>query len=234
MYIKKDRRARRGARSRVYNTRTLFVLWPKTYRSSPREIRDRPFQDSPLPLYRVPMKKRDELPSAAPLRAAIVAVTADGASLPNLDFARFDWARHFQRDYWTMFGIARELDCSIDDLLRDEGRGFGQIERLERDMEIDAAHTIMERLRDLLPPVRAILLERARRRTWRQILKTRPERPPWSVMDDYRHGMRHLWHHAGPEMNLMVTTRIFHRLAESSFRSSSNRLKVAIPGGVRL
>ena len=102
----------------------------------------------------------------------------------SLGFALINYGRLFVRDYWTLFSIARELDCGVSDLVGKEER------RTKWDVLVRAAEEILAAVQALPAPLRMIVEERGSGHSWRRILRRHPDRLIFSMREDYDRALR--------------------------------------------
>ena len=119
------------------------------------------------------------------LKLAFLIEEADGARKTghSLGFALINYGRLFVRDYWTLFAIARELDCEIGDLTpkNDHAEKRAKWDELVRHSEI-----VLSRVRSLPISVRSVVEARGKGASWRKVQGRCPGRLSWSIKDDYR------------------------------------------------
>ncbi len=103
----------------------------------------------------------------------------------SLGFAQINYGRLFVRDRWTLFAIARELDCTIDDLLSPpetrEGPRWSEL--------ISASEAVLETVRTLPGHLRTLVLRRGEGFSWRRIQQEFPGRTTFSMKDDHGSGL---------------------------------------------
>ena len=119
------------------------------------------------------------------LRLATIIEMADGRRRigQNLGFSLINYGRLFVRDYWTLFAIARELDCEVGDLLpRDEEK---REKRLKWSELTRASEIILAKVRTLPAPLRSVAEARAKGEGWRKIARRWPNRVLWSMQEDF-------------------------------------------------
>ena len=118
------------------------------------------------------------------LRLATILELADGRRKigQNLGFALINYGRLFLRDKWTLFAIARELDCEVGDLLP---RVDQAEKRLKWNELTRASEAILLVVRALPAPLRSVAEARARGDSWRKIKKSRPDRLLFSMQEDF-------------------------------------------------
>jgi len=125
---------------------------------------------------------------------------------PGIGFSQVNYGNLFVRDYWTLFAIARELECSVEDLLsKDEGKTSGP-----RWSElIQASEDILEIVRALPFPLRYLVLLRAEGKTWRKIQRDNPGRLMFSMKEDFVRGMDIVLRKAPDQVIFLASTENF-------------------------
>ena len=119
------------------------------------------------------------------LRLATIIEMADGRRRigQNLGFSLINYGRLFVRDYWTLFAIAREIDCEMSDLLpRDDEK---RQKRLKWSELTRASEIILAKVRTLPAPLRSVAEARAKGEGWRKIARRWPDRVLWSMQEDF-------------------------------------------------
>lgn len=105
---------------------------------------------------------------------------------PGLGFSQVNYGNLFRRDKWTLFAIARELDCTIEELIcPDDGKTSGP----KWSELIQASEDILEIVRALPFSLRHLVLLRAEGKTWRKIQRDNPGRLMFSMREDFDRGM---------------------------------------------
>ncbi len=105
----------------------------------------------------------------------------------RLGFSQIDYGRLFHRDQWTMFAIARELGCSVDDLLPPtEPTGESRVAWSDLVAASEAIFAVVQTMPDQRRS--AIVLYSAGLGP-RQILKRLPGRLAFSVAEDVAEGI---------------------------------------------
>lgn len=105
---------------------------------------------------------------------------------PGLGFSQVNYGNLFVRDPWTLFAIARELDCKIEDILSpDDGKRIGP----KWSELIQASEDILENVRTLPLPLRHLVVLRGQGKTWRKIQRDHPGRIMFSMREDFARGM---------------------------------------------
>jgi hypothetical protein len=119
------------------------------------------------------------------LRLATIIEMADGRRRigQNLGFALINYGRLFVRDYWTLFAIAREVDCDVSDLLprEDEKR----VKRLKWSELTQVSEIILAKVRTLPAPLRSVAEARGKGDSWRKLCRRWPDRVPFSMKEDF-------------------------------------------------
>ena len=119
------------------------------------------------------------------LRLATIIEMADGRRRigMNLGFSLINYGRLFVRDYWTLFAIAREVDCDVSDLLpRDDEK---RQKRQKWSELTQASEEILAKVRTLPAPLRSVAEARAKGEGWRKIARRWPNRVLWSMQEDF-------------------------------------------------
>jgi hypothetical protein len=119
------------------------------------------------------------------LRLATIIELADGRKRigQNLGFSLINYGRLFVRDYWTLFAIAREIDCEMSDLLpRDDEK---RQKRLKWSELTRASENILAKVRALPAPLRSVAEARGKGDSWRKICSRWPDRVPFSMKEDF-------------------------------------------------
>jgi len=106
---------------------------------------------------------------------------------PGLGFAQINYGNLFVRDPWTLFAIARELDCKIEDILSpDDGKRVGP-----RWSElIQASEVVLDTVRSLPHHLRHLVVLRGQGKSWRKIHRENPGRLMFSMREDYDRGIQ--------------------------------------------
>lgn len=120
----------------------------------------------------------------------------------KLGFAQLDYGRLFVRDRWTLFAIARELGCSVEELM--EPPQQSQESRVVWSQIIDASESLMSAARSLREPIRQIILLRASGMGLRKIGIALPGRAPFSLAEDFEEGIRKIWILVSHECRLLA------------------------------
>lgn len=137
------------------------------------------------------------------LELALLLVSTDRSMKPRLGFAPQPIFRYFTRnDYWTLFAIARENGCTVEEVRAEQGSSGG--DRTAAEMRREAAYRLINHLNALSPPVAEVIRARATGVSWRKIGRILKGRVFTSVMDDFREGCRRLACTAEPEIRELV------------------------------
>jgi hypothetical protein len=142
------------------------------------------------------------------LRLATIVELADGRRRigHNLGFALINYGRLFVRDYWTLFAIARELDCGVGDLVSPPDRAE---KRSKWDELTRASEAVLAVVRTLPDPLRWICERRASGQSWRKIARSRPDRLLFSMQDDYEESLGILLIRAGEPLSFLCSAENF-------------------------
>jgi len=120
---------------------------------------------------------------------------------PGLGFAQINYGRLFVRDKWTLFAIARELDCTIEDILdTPETRTGPKWSEL-----ITASEHIMETVRALPGPLKTFVMMRAEGISWRRIQQDFRGRTTFSMKDDHALGLTHVMRRSYDHLNFLAS-----------------------------
>lgn len=119
------------------------------------------------------------------LKLAVIIEKADGARRTgqSLGFALINYGRLFVRDYWTLFAIARELDCEIAEIAP---RTDLAEKRAKWDQMVRNSEVLLAWVRSLPTPLRSVTEARGAGESWRKIHRRWSGRLLWSMQDDYR------------------------------------------------
>lgn len=139
----------------------------------------------------------------------------------KLGFAHVDYGRLFQRDHWTMFAIARELGCSVEDLLpppeptRESRVAWSDL--------VVASELVLGEVRTANPSVRDVLALAARGMGMRQMLRLLPGRLSFSIAQDLAEGLAAIV--ARQSQSVLLLARSDHQtfLLSTGPRRASNR-----------
>jgi hypothetical protein len=123
------------------------------------------------------------------LELAVIIMEAERRRRPSaaLGFAQINYGRLFIRDYWTLFAIALELECTVADLLPSPEPA--EQRSLRADMT-ESAESILVEIRRLPSPLSAVVLLRAARVSWRKIYGKMQGRAQFSIRDDWAIGLK--------------------------------------------
>lgn len=145
----------------------------------------------------------NEITARALLRAFVVeTIERKRRHTAKLGFAQLDYGRLFIRDKWTLFAIAREIGCSVEDLL--EPPRPANDSQVTWTQIVDASESLMSAARSLREPIKRVVLLRACGMGWRNIGKALPGRTLFSLADDYEEGIRKIWILASHECRLIA------------------------------
>jgi hypothetical protein len=106
----------------------------------------------------------------------------------RLGFAQVDYGRLFVRDEWTLFSIARELGCTIADLLPPKETDRGE-SRATWSSLVEASERLLSVARGLPEPIRSIVLLSAVGLGLRRIAARLPGRALFSLAEDLARGV---------------------------------------------
>jgi hypothetical protein len=110
-----------------------------------------------------------------------------GSNAP-LGFSQVNYGRLFIRDFWTLFAIAVELECSIADLLPEtERQSEGDVRYADL---VCASEDVMRAIRLLPTHITTVVIARLRGDSWRAINLILPGRASFSLRDDLATGLR--------------------------------------------
>lgn len=124
----------------------------------------------------------------------------------SLGFAQINYGRLFVRDYWTLFAIARELDCSVTDLVEQDDHCRSGPRWSEM---IQSAEEILDCVRTLPDPPRSLVVMRGRGISWRKIQSLHPDRVTHSMKDDHRRGTDTLLRLVHDHLNFLASAENF-------------------------
>lgn len=142
------------------------------------------------------------------LKLATIVEKADGARRTgqSLGFALINYGRLFVRDYWTLFAIARELDCAIGDIAP---RTDLAEKRQKWDEMVRNSEAILTIVRALPGPMRAVAEARASGESWKKIGERSPGRLLWSIRDDYQFILGTIAHLAPDAVSFLASAENF-------------------------
>ncbi len=105
---------------------------------------------------------------------------------PGLGFSQVNYGNLFHRDKWTLFSIAVELGCSVEDLLSPEdkktlGPRWSEL--------VQASEDILSAVRTLPLSLRHLVLLRAQGDSWRKIQRKNSGRIMFSMREDFDRAM---------------------------------------------
>jgi hypothetical protein len=127
------------------------------------------------------------------LRTAVLVINTESLRSPagdaQLGFSAVNYGNLFIRDRWTLFAIARELNCSVDELIsppevRRSGPRWSELTR--------ASEELLAEVQKLPQDMRLVLILRACGARWKQITAKLPGRVFFSIVDDADHGLAQL------------------------------------------
>jgi len=139
------------------------------------------------------------------LRLATIIEMADGRRRigMNLGFSLINYGRLFVRDYWTLFAIAREVDCDVSDLLpRDDEK---RQKRQKWSELTQASEEILAKVRTLPAPLRSVAEARAKGEGWRKIARRWPDRVLWSMQEDFARSLESLLRDCGDSISFLTS-----------------------------
>jgi hypothetical protein len=120
----------------------------------------------------------------------------------KLGFAQLDYGRLFIRDQWTLFAIARELGCTVEELIapiepqRESRVAWSEI--------VDASESLMASVRSLRDPIKQVILLKASGMSMRKIAVALPGRASFSLAEDLEEGARKTWILASHEVRFLA------------------------------
>lgn len=119
----------------------------------------------------------------------------------GLGFASVNYGNLFVRDKWTLFAIARELDCSVEDILsppeKREGPRWSEL--------IQASEDILGEVRTLPGPTKTLVLKRGEGLSWRKIQQEFPGRMMFSLREDHERGIQLVIRRARDHLNFLAS-----------------------------
>lgn len=122
----------------------------------------------------------------------------------RLGFTQLNYGRLFIRDYWTLFAIAVELGCTIEELASPPERQItnGSSVRFA-DLE-SAATRILDEVRQLPAPQREVLLLRASGLSLRQITTSLKGRSYHGIAEDLADGVVTIFRRCESEVKILA------------------------------
>lgn len=137
------------------------------------------------------------------LRTAILIINTESTRRPSADaglgYAQINYGRLFIRDRWTLFAIARELCCTVEDLIAPP-----EIRRGPRWADlVSSAESLLAELQNLSEHVRVVLALRACGTSWKSVLSHLPGRVLFSLVEDADSGLRTLGARRQTEISLL-------------------------------
>lgn len=125
---------------------------------------------------------------------------------PGLGFTQINYGRLFIRDRWVLFAIARELDCTIEEILEStdtkrEGPRWSEI--------VQASEEILEEVRTLPGPLRDLITLRGSGVSWKRVKAQFPGRLSFSLRDDHSAGMDTLLRRCFDHLNFLASYENF-------------------------
>lgn len=123
----------------------------------------------------------------AALRLAVAVIQIEQARRPSarLGYTQINYGRLFIRDRWTLFSIARELGCTVADIVAPPDEQSRTSDAPRWNELVDAAESILAIVNARPAHVRQILVYRAGGLRWRQIEALLPGRVMFSIQEDY-------------------------------------------------
>jgi hypothetical protein len=119
----------------------------------------------------------------------------------GLGFAAVNYGNLFVRDRWTLFAIARELDCKIEDILSPpETRNGPRWSEL-----ITASEAILETVRSLPAHLKTLVVMRGEGVSWRKIQQEFPGRTTFSMREDHATGLRRVARDTYEHLNFLAS-----------------------------
>ena len=137
------------------------------------------------------------------IRHAVIIERREGRkkSPTGLGYAQINYGRLFVRDKWTLFSIARELDCSVEDILSPpETRDRPRWSEL-----IQASEDILGEDRTLPGPTMTLVLRRGEGVSWRKIQQEFSGRTTFSMKDDYERGLQQIKRVVRDSLNFLAS-----------------------------
>lgn len=147
------------------------------------------------------------------LQLAILIVSAQQRRSPDsrLGFTQINYGRLFVRDPWTLFSIARELNCSVSELVSPPEQANGT----RWPALVDAAETLLSAVQAQPPHLRAPLLLRCATIPWTRVAALLPGRVKFSLQEDVATACAAILRTCGDEVDLLTSS-----VDESALRSS--------------
>lgn len=119
----------------------------------------------------------------------------------GLGFSQINYGNLFVRDKWTLFAIARELDCTIEDILSPpETRHLPKWSEL-----ISASESILDQVRALPAHLKTLVSRRGDGISWRTIQQEFPGRTTFSMKDDHASGLAQVLRHSFDHLNFLAS-----------------------------
>lgn len=104
------------------------------------------------------------------------------------------YARSLTRSAEFLWAIALEMRQFVERVVQDNEASAPDVGlRIEREHSEEAAVALHEIVRRLSTPVREVTVMRAEGRGWREVVRMLPGRAFFSLVDDYRSGLRDVW-----------------------------------------
>lgn len=142
------------------------------------------------------------------LRLAVLVEVADGkrSCRANLGYAQLNYGRLFIRDFWTLFALAREMECEIGDFLPKEDRSQ---RRAQWDQLIRASEEVLAVVRSLPAPMKQVTEARSEGLSWRKIRRLFPDRMLFSMQDDFFQSLQIIQARAKESLHYLSTSENF-------------------------
>lgn len=103
---------------------------------------------------------------------------------PKLGFSAPSYNSMFVRDYWTLFALAVDGEFSLDELIMDQKSDMWA--RFDREQVVECALALARAVGELPAPVQDVVLLRASGLSWARMVRARPGRAYWSMVDDWK------------------------------------------------
>ncbi len=121
---------------------------------------------------------------------------------PQMGFAQVNYGNLFVRDRWTLFAIARELGCSVDEILEPDpekksGPRWSEIAQ--------ASESVLEDVRALPAQIRDLVILRGSGISWRRIQHRYEGRLSFSLREDHSRGMSSLLRTCYDHLNFLAS-----------------------------